>query len=79
MTQTGNGFTKGLTQGLLIGGFVGAGFVLLYTPKSGKDLRREMGRRVSGWKKSMTNTSDELLDKGRETAEAVIEAIPVPK
>jgi gas vesicle protein len=79
MTQTGNGFTKGLAQGLLIGGFVGAGVVLLYAPKSGKELRRDMGRKVSGWQKSMTNTSHELIDKARETAEAVIEAIPVPK
>ena len=79
MTHAGNGFTKGFARGLVIGGVVGAGVVLLYAPKSGKDLRRDLGRKVTGWKNTMTSTSDELLDRARETAEAVIEAIPVPK
>ena len=66
---------KGFTRGLLIGGLLGAGVALLYAPKSGKDLRSDMGRKVTGWKKGMKKTSDGLLEEARETVGAVAEAV----
>lgn len=78
MAQSGSGFTKGL----LIGGIVGAGVALLYAPKSGEDLRRDMSRKANGLKndmgrymKRLRKSSDELIDKARETVEAAAEAI----
>ncbi len=78
MAQNGNGFTKGL----LIGGLVGAAIALLYAPKSGVDLRRHMGKKATGWKKGvgkymrrLEKTSDELLDKARDTMDAAAEVI----
>lgn len=78
MSHSGSGFTKGL----LIGSIVGAGVALLYAPKSGEQLRHDMSSKANGLKtdvgrymKRLRKSSDEMLDKARETVEAAAEAV----
>ncbi len=78
MGNSGNGFTKGL----LIGSIVGAGVALLYAPKSGEDLRADMGRKADDLKndmgrymKRLRKSSDDLIGKARESVEAVANTV----
>ena len=50
-----DGMAKGLIVGFIAGSIVGAALALLYAPKSGRELRRDI--------KDKTN---ELVDKGEE-------------
>src|ERR1017187_2695954 len=43
-----NGYVKGLFIGLLDGGAVGALVALLYAPKSGKELRKDIKNKTDG-------------------------------
>ncbi len=72
----------GFAKGLLIGGIVGAGVALLYAPKSGEALRGDMARKANGLKKDMgrymkrlRRSSDEMIDKARETVAAATEIV----
>jgi gas vesicle protein len=49
----------GFIEGLLIGGTIGSLFTLLYAPKSGKKLRRDIHRRS-------LDLGDDLVDKLKE-------------
>lgn len=51
----GNNFSKGLLIGLFTGGALGAAMALLYAPKSGKELRKDIRDR-----------SDEYLDEAEK-------------
>ncbi len=72
----------GFAKGLLIGGIVGAGVALLYAPKSGEALRRDMSRKANGMKndmgrymKRLRKNSDELIEQARDTVAAATEAV----
>lgn len=56
-----NGTTKGFLMGLLAGGAVGAGFALLYTPKTGKEMREEIGRRTDEYKSIAREKASTIL------------------
>jgi len=71
MIRNGIGFIKGL----LIGGVVGSGFALLYAPKSGKKIRYDIGKKVTGWKKGIEQISKEWLDTAHGTVKTLTKAI----
>ena len=48
---------------LLLGAALGAGLALLFAPKSGKELRRDLGKSVRGFKDLASETLGELKDR----------------
>lgn len=50
----------GTLKWLLFGAAVGAGLALLFAPKPGKELRRDLGRRIKGLREFADQTVDEL-------------------
>jgi len=61
--------SKGLILGFLAGGVVGAVLALLYAPKSGIKLRRDIKNKSD----SLVNTADEYLAHALDKAEDVID------
>lgn len=53
----------------LVGAAVGATVALLYAPQSGKDTRRLISKQTERGKDALTDTSKEVLDRGRELYE----------
>ncbi len=52
---------------LVLGAALGAGLALLFAPKTGKELRRELGRGIRGVRELADETLDELkLEFGRD-------------
>jgi gas vesicle protein len=51
-------------KGLIVGGLIGAALGILYAPKSGKEMRKEI-----------INSTEELLDKAKEQYEEACKKI----
>jgi gas vesicle protein len=63
---------------LLIGMGVGALVTLLYAPKTGRQLRRDLLRRyedareaVEDWKEEARETAEEVIERGADIAEEI--------
>ncbi len=59
--------------GMLTGAFVGAGIALLFAPKSGQEIRQQLGEqyrgladRVGEQTQNLRQTASQLRDQGRE-------------
>jgi gas vesicle protein len=50
----------GALKWLVVGAALGAGLALLFTPKTGKELRRELGRGIKGIRDLADETLEEL-------------------
>lgn len=55
--------------GLLVGGLVGSVVALLYAPKSGKDLRKDISDKADDF----VGDVEDIYLKGKEKAEKIIE------
>ena len=53
----------------LVGAAVGATVALLYAPQSGRDTRRLIAKKTQKGKEVLTDSSKEVLDRGRELYE----------
>ncbi len=53
----------------IVGAFVGAAAALLYAPGSGKQTREQISRKGSETADSLSQTSSELMDKGKDLYE----------
>ncbi|UZJ77524.1 YtxH domain-containing protein [Fictibacillus sp. KU28468] len=53
------------TKGVLVGGLVGAATALLLTPKSGKEMRRDLSNQTSNLKEKTIQMKDEAKLKTR--------------
>jgi gas vesicle protein len=69
MAPNGNGFTRGL----LIGALVGAGVALLYAPKSGKELRAGLRNKRQGLAEEAHEFVEAAKSKASEKASSVAE------
>jgi gas vesicle protein len=60
----------GLSLGwFLVGAAVGGSIALLYAPRSGKDMRRMLAKKTEESREVLTDSSKEVLDRGRELFE----------
>ncbi len=59
---------NGFITGLLIGGVVGSALAMLYTPFTGKKLRKKISNKAD----DIVGDVNDLVDAGREKAEEVI-------
>lgn len=59
-------------KGMFIGGIVGAVVALLYAPKSGKETREDLGRRVEDLYDKAREEYDESLHKARHAYDSAI-------
>lgn len=57
--------SKGLLIGFLTGGIVGAALALLYAPKSGKELRKDLKDSADEW----MDETEKFLESAKEKAE----------
>ncbi|MBM4187607.1 MAG: hypothetical protein FJ206_09875 [Gemmatimonadetes bacterium] len=48
---------------LVLGAALGAGLALLFAPRSGRELRRELGRGIKGMRELADETWDEIRDE----------------
>lgn len=64
MPNENDGMAKGLTIGFIAGSVVGAVLALLYAPKSGKELRRDIKVKSS----EMLDNAEEYLARARNEA-----------
>jgi gas vesicle protein len=75
----GDNFRKGLLIGLLTGGALGAVIALLYAPKSGKELRRDIRNKADEYmddaEKYIADAKDkaiDLINEGKKRSEKLI-------
>lgn len=61
--------SKGFALGLLTGAVTGALFALLYTPKSGKELRKDIGKK----KDELIDEAEKYIDKAKSKASGIID------
>lgn len=54
---------------LLVGAALGAGIALLYAPRSGRDMRKYIGRTAKDSREAMEDSGREMMDKGKELYE----------
>lgn len=54
----------GSLKWLLVGATLGAGLALLFTPRTGKEMRRELGRGIRGLRELADDTLEELQQDG---------------
>jgi gas vesicle protein len=54
---------------ILAGVGIGAGVALLFAPKTGKDMRRYLARVAEDSRDRLADTSQDVLDKGKEVYE----------
>lgn len=66
MAKNSNG--KDFIVGSLIGGLVGAATALLLAPKSGKEMRNNLGQQASMMKERTGKITNDALEKGSEFA-----------
>lgn len=59
--------------GLIVGAIGGAAATLFLTPKSGQDLRREMGSRFNETAGPMREKAEPLVSQGKERASEIID------
>lgn len=59
---------KGFLLGLLAGGVIGGMAALLYAPKSGKDLRKDITKK----RKELTKDAEEYIGSAKEKASEII-------
>jgi gas vesicle protein len=62
--------------GMLAGAAIGAGLALLFAPKTGSDLRRQLSEQAGNWRETASktyrraaDTASDLADRGRELAD----------
>jgi gas vesicle protein len=53
----------------IAGAAVGASIALLYAPQSGKDTRRLIKKKTKEGREALSDTANDLMDKGRELYE----------
>jgi gas vesicle protein len=63
----------------LIGGLVGAGIMLLLAPKSGKEIRRDIGDLAADTRERLTSTIDKAKLAYEEGKSAIADAIDAGK
>jgi gas vesicle protein len=62
------GAAKGFLLGILAGGITGGLIALLYAPKSGRELRQDIGRK----KDELIDDAEEYLDIAKNKASDII-------
>jgi len=80
-----NEFLKGLVIGSIIGGSVGALIALLYAPKPGSELRKQLAEKTTDiYSKAsdyfadsatvVQDTAQNIMNEGREKAQAIVDS-----
>jgi len=77
--ENGTSSTKGFLLGLLAGGTIGALTALLYAPKSGRELRKDIGKKsrevakeAEHYVDSAKTKASEILSDSRRKAESLL-------
>lgn len=60
--------------GMLTGAFIGAGVALLFAPKSGNEIRQQLGEQYRGLAERVGETTQSLRDRVGETTENLRES-----
>jgi gas vesicle protein len=68
MAQDNDGMAKGLIIGFVAGSVVGAVLALLYAPKSGRELRRDIKEKTG----ELVEKGDEYLARARSKAAEIV-------
>ena len=73
------GMVKGLAIGILAGGAIGAVLALLYAPKSGKELRKDLKERADnliedaeGYAKAARSKASDIMSEAKNRSERLI-------
>ncbi|MBI4548038.1 MAG: YtxH domain-containing protein [Ignavibacteriae bacterium] len=79
MAEERNGLAKGLFIGFVAGAIAGAITALLYSPKSGKEMRSDIKKKAgdlaegaSDYMKGVRSKTTELVNKGKERSEQLV-------
>lgn len=64
---------------VLAGFFLGAGLALLFAPKSGPQLRRDLNRRAQNARETVEETVDKVKEQGQEVIDVAGEAMEEAK
>ncbi|HEY4612753.1 MAG TPA: YtxH domain-containing protein [Bacteroidota bacterium] len=79
MATENDGMAKGLIVGFIAGSVVGAVLALLYAPKSGRELRRDIKEKSSeflgnaeDYLANARHKADDILNDGKRRSESVI-------
>lgn len=60
--------TKKMVGGFLLGGMIGAVIAILYTPKSGKEMRRDISKKARQIKNDTVDLIEDTIEDVREFA-----------
>ncbi len=64
---------------VLAGFLLGVGIAVLFTPKSGQQIRRNLNRRAKRAKSALEDTVDKVTEQGKEMLEVAEETIQEAK
>jgi len=64
--EQGNGYVKGIFIGFLAGGTIGALVTLLYAPKSGKELRKDINNKTDEYYENTEKFIDDAKVKAKD-------------
>jgi gas vesicle protein len=67
--------TGDFVAGLFVGGLIGAVIGILYAPKSGKETREEIGRKVDDMMAKAKEEYEQALEKSRQAYEAAVQRL----
>ncbi len=66
-------FGSGMVLGSLIGGLIGAGLALWFTPQSGHKTQQQVRREVNRLQKQVGHTADEVVNEATHKIELIHE------